>query len=127
IATRAIAGYARRVRIRRWILAALGVGLVAVGLPVAHEWLGFRSTKLGPIAATPAGVQVAVRTGETVEFAASAEGAVGYTWLVWGRPVSFGPAWTYTAAPEDAGWQQVTLEVAGRRGQRATRTWDVGI
>src|SRR5205823_4412003 len=44
-----------------------------------------------------------------------------------GRPVSFASTFSYAPAPEDAGWQQVTVEVSGRGGRRAARTWDVGV
>jgi PKD domain-containing protein len=127
VARRPLARYPSPVRVRRWLLAAVAAAAFAAGVPLAREWYLARSAKLGPLAVTPVDAQVALRIGESVRFSAAAEGAVRYTWLVWGRPVSFTPTWSFTAAPEDAGWQQVTVEVTGRRGLRATRTWDVGV
>jgi hypothetical protein len=112
---------------RRRLIAALAVAGVLLAVPVAREWYLARTAKLGPVVAAPAEPQVSVRIGETVRFTAAAEGATGFTWLRWGRPVSFAPTWTFTAAPEDAGWQQVMVEVTGRNGLRATHTWDLGV
>jgi hypothetical protein len=127
VATRRIARYAPPVRSRRWVLGALLVTGVVLAVRVGHEWHRVRSPKLGPLIATPAASQLTVRVGETIHFAAEAKDAVGFTWLVWGRPVGFTPSWSFTAAPEHAGWQQVSLEVTGRGGARSTRTWNVGV
>jgi hypothetical protein len=112
---------------RRWLVAAAAVALLAAGVPLLREWYLTHFRQLGPLEVVPAAVQVSVRVGESVRFSASADGAVGYTWLVWGRPVSFAPTWSYVGTPEEAGWQQVTVEVTGRGGLRAARTWDVGV
>src|SRR5262249_23936281 len=117
--------YPRPVRMRRWVVASAVV--IAIAAPLAREGYLARTAKLGPLVAAATGSHVALRIGETIRFTAEAEGAVGFTWFVWGRPVSFAPSWSFTAAPEDAGWQQVTLEVTGRQGLRTTRTWDVGV
>ena len=112
-------------RTRGWLLAALAAVAIVAAVPVVR-WYRARGA-LGPLEATPAGVQLSVRVGESVQFSVGAAGAVGYTWTLWGRPVSFAPRFAYVPVPEDAGWQQVTVEVTGRGGQRAARTWDVGV
>ncbi|HJQ85109.1 MAG TPA: hypothetical protein VKA21_13580, partial [Candidatus Binatia bacterium] len=114
-------------RKRRWLFAALAVAAVTLALPVARDWYLSRTATLGTLAAMPEGPHVSVRIGETVQFSAAAEGAIGFTWLVWGSPVATTPSWTFTPAPADAGWRQVTVEVRGRRGLRVSRTWDVGV
>jgi hypothetical protein len=115
------------VRLRRWFLAGAAAVVLVGGLTVAREWYLSRAPRLGAVEATPAVAQLSVRVGETVRFNARADGAVGFTWLRWGRPVSAEATWTYVAAPEDAGWQRIAVEVTGRRGLRVTRTWDVGV
>jgi hypothetical protein len=62
-----------------------------------------------------------------VRFSAAAEGAIGFVWSVWGRRVSADAAWSYVPGPEDAGWQQVSVEARGRKGRRVARAWDVGV
>jgi hypothetical protein len=115
------------VRLRRWFLAGAAAVALVAGLTVAREWYLSRAPRLGAVEVTPAVAQLSVRVGETVRFNARADGAVGFTWLRWGRPVSAEATWTYVAAPEDAGWQRIAVEVTGRRGLRVTRTWDVGV
>ncbi len=127
VAGRSIARYPPGVQIRRWMLGVLVIAGLGAAVPLAHEWYRSFAPKLGPLVVSPAPTQVSVRVGESVRFTAAADGAVGYQWLVWGRPVSSAPSWSYTPAPEDAGWQQVSIEVTGRKGLRASRTWDVGV
>ena len=115
------------VRLRRWFLAGAAAVVLVGGLTIAREWYLSRAPRLGPLDATPAASQLSVRVGETVRFRARADGAVGFTWLRWGRPVAAEGTWTYVAAPEDAGWQRIAVEVTGRRGLRLTRTWEVGV
>jgi len=110
----------------RWLVAALAAVVIVVAFPLVH-WRPGRSVELGPLEVTPPAKQLSVRVGESVQFSAGAPGALGFTWTVWGRPVSFASTFAYAPAPEDAGWQQVTVEVSGRGGGRATRTWDVGV
>src|SRR6266436_7752695 len=100
--------------------------VIVVAFPLVH-WRPGRSVELGPLEVTPPAKQLSVRVGESVQFSAGAPGALGFTWTVWGRPVSFASTFSYAPAPEDAGWQQVTVEVSGRGGGRAARTWDVGV
>ncbi len=107
-------------------MAALAAVVIVVAFPLVH-WRPGRSVELGPLEVTPPAKQLSVRVGESVQFSAGAPGALGFTWTVWGRPVSFASTFAYAPAPEDAGWQQVTVEVSGRGGGRATRTWDVGV
>src|SRR2546427_12585137 len=100
--------------------------VIVVAFPLVH-WRPGRSVELGPLEVTPPARQLSVRVGESVQFSAGAPGALGFTWMVWGRPVSFAPTYSYAPAPEDAGWQHVTVEVSAHGGGRATRTWDVGV
>ncbi len=111
---------------RSWLVAALAAVVIVVAFPLVH-WRPGRSVELGPLEVTPPAKQLSVRVGESVQFSAGAPGALGFTWTVWGRPVSFASTFSYAPAPEDAGWQQVTVEVSGRGGGRAARTWDVGV
>ena len=111
---------------RSWLVAALAAVVIVVAFPLVH-WRPGRSVELGPLEVTPPAKQLSVRVGESVQFSAGAQGALGFTWTVWGRPVSFASTFSYAPAPEDAGWQQVTVEVSGRGGGRAARTWDVGV
>lgn len=114
-------------RLRRWFLAGAAAVALVGGLTVAREWYLSRAPRLGALDVMPGASQLSVRVGETVRFNARADGAVGFRWLRWGRPVSSEATWSYVAAPEDAGWQQIAVEVTGRRGLRVTRTWDVGV
>ena len=107
-------------------MAVLAAIVIVVAFPLVR-WRPGRGVELGPLEVTPAVKQLSVRVGESVQFSVGAQGALGYTWTVWGRPVSFASTFSYTPAPEDAGWQQVTVEVSGRGGGRAARTWDVGV
>jgi len=111
---------------RSWLVAALAAVVIVVAFPLVH-WRPGRSVELGPLEVTPPAKQLSVRVGESVQFSAGAPGALGFTWTVWGRPVSFASTFAYAPAPEDAGWQQVTVEVGERGGGRATRTWDMGV
>jgi len=111
---------------RSWLVAALAAVVIVVAFPLVH-WRPGRSVELGPLEVTPPAKQLSVRVGESVQFSAGAQGALSFTWTVWGRPVSFASTFSYAPAPEDAGWQQVTVEVSGRGGGRAARTWDVGV
>jgi hypothetical protein len=86
-----------------------------------------RPPKLGELRVTPAAERLSLRVSENAQFTAAADGALRYTWSVWGRPVSTEPAWSYVPGPEDAGWQQITLEVLGPDGVRLQRIWDVGV
>jgi hypothetical protein len=113
------------VRARGWVFAAVAAAIVAV-VPLAHRY-GARPGELGPLQVTPPVTQLSVRIGESVQFSAEAAGAASYTWTLWGRPVSSSSAFSYAPAPEDAGWQQVAVEIAGPGGRHLTRTWDVGV
>jgi hypothetical protein len=115
------------VRVRRWLLAVFVATALVAGSSVVHDWYLSFLPRLGPLEVAPVAPQVSLRVGESLRFTAGAEGATGFTWLLWGRPVSFEPNWSYAPAPEEAGWQQVSVEVTGRSGLRLTRTWDVGV
>jgi hypothetical protein len=111
-------------RTRRTTAAALAA-LVVVGafmLRAAH-----RAPALGPLVSTPAVDRLSVRVGERVQFTARADGAARASWSIWGRTVSTSEAFTYVPSTDDAGWQHVTVEIAGSDGTRHTRTWDVGV
>ena len=107
-------------------MAALAAVVIVVAFPLVH-WRPGRSVELGPLEVTPPAKQLSVRVGESVQFSAGAPGALGFTWTVWGRPVSFASTFSYAPAPEDAGWQQVTVEVGDAEGARLAHTWDVGV
>jgi len=109
-----------------WRRVALLVAVVAGGVSVAVI-VRSHLARLGPLEVTPAESRLSVRVGEAVDFTAAASGAAGYVWSVWGRAVSHDPTWRYVPAPEDSGWQQVTVTAIGRAGTRAVRTWDVGV
>ena len=112
------------VRVRGWIVAATAAALGVLGVrAVIH----FRTPPLGALEVRPAAMQLSVRVGDHVEFVASAPGAVETVWSLWGRRVGSGPMWSYDPGPEDAGWQQVSVQVRGGRGDRTTRTWDLGV
>ncbi len=86
-----------------------------------------RPPVLRPIVASPPGRALSVRVGDSVAFSATADGAIRFKWLRWGREVARGGGWSFVPGPEDVGWQQVTVVAIGRRGVRRTRTWDVGV
>lgn len=90
-------------------------------------WLYLRPRPLGPPSVTPAPGQRSVSVGDVVQFAASASNARRITWSLWGRPVSRGSTWSYVPGPEEAGWQQISVEILGDAEQRAVRTWDLGV
>jgi len=54
-----------------------------------------------------------MKVGDVTMFTASAEGARRLTWSVWSRPVSHAAQWSYVPGPEDAGWQQISVEIVG--------------
>jgi hypothetical protein len=112
------------VTVRRWHLAASAIGLIALAVVAVVRW---RGPDLGALEARPATANLSVRVGERLDFAASAPGATETVWSMWGHAVATGPTWSYVPASQDAGWQQVTAEVRGRRGGRIVRTWDVGV
>ena len=86
-----------------------------------------RPPALGALSVTPSAARLSVRAGERVPFSAAADGALTFSWSLWGRPVSHEATWSYVPGPEDAGWQQVTVEVGGVDGTHLTHTWDVGV
>lgn len=91
---------------------------------MALLWRGRRSATL---IVTPAAGRLSARVGETIAFSADAPWASGFTWSLWGRAVAHQAGWSYTPAPEDAGWQQVVLIVGGPGGVRRVVTWDMGV
>jgi hypothetical protein len=113
------------VRVRGWVFAAVAAAIV-VAVPLVHRF-GARPDGLGPLQVTPPVTHLSVRIGESVQFSAEAASAMGYTWTLWGRRVSSSATFTYVPAPEDAGWQQVMVEITGRGGRHAMWTWDVGV
>jgi len=75
-------------------VAALAAVVIVVAFPLVH-WRPGRSVELGPLEVTPPAKQLSVRVGESVQFSAGAPGALGFTWTVWGRPVSFASTFSY--------------------------------
>jgi hypothetical protein len=110
---------------RRWQWSALAGALVVAVAAVA--WLQFRVRPLGVPIVTPPPGRVSMKVGDVTMFTASAEHANHLTWSLWGRPVSHTPTWSYVPGPEDAGWQQISVEIVGDADQREMRTWDVGV
>jgi hypothetical protein len=110
---------------RRWQWSALAGALVVAVAAVA--WLQFRVRPLGAPIVTPAPGRVSMKVGDVTMFTASADHANLVTWSLWGRPVAQGATWSYVPGPEDAGWQQISVEIVGDADQRAVRTWDIGV
>jgi hypothetical protein len=81
------------VRTRSWLVAVLAAVATVVAFPLVH-WRPGRCVDLGPLEVTPPAKQLSVRVGESVQFSAGAPGALGFTWMVWGRPVSFGSSFS---------------------------------
>jgi hypothetical protein len=114
------------VRFGRRPVAVLTAVAASLAIALALEWRS-RWPRLGPLRVTPAASRISVHVGESVQFSAAADGALGFTWSVWGHRVSSASTWSYVPGPEDAGWQQVSVEARGRRGRRIARAWDVGV
>jgi hypothetical protein len=115
------------VAIRRRLVVVLTAAAALAALVLVVESHRTRSPRLGALRATPVAARISVRVGESVRFSAAADGATGFTWSVWGRRVSSAASWSYVPGPEDAGWQQISVEARGRRGRRVARAWDVGV
>jgi hypothetical protein len=113
------------VRIGRWHWSALAGALVIAAAGVV--WFQHRIRPLGTPIVTPRAGRLSMKVGEITAFTASAEAASRLTWSVWGKPVSHAATWSYVPGPEDAGWQQISVAIEGDGGQRAVRTWDIGV
>lgn len=113
------------VRTRPWHWSALAGALVIAAAVVS--WFQYRIRPLGTPAVTPPPGRVSMKVGDVTVFTASAEAARRVTWSVWSRPMSHAAQWSYVPGPEDAGWQQISVEILGDGGQRAVRTWDIGV
>ena len=106
-------------------LPVFAIVAVAAGLLVARAL--WRAPALGTIEATPVETSLSVHVGDSVAFAARATGAQAYSWRLWDQEVSREHGFAFVPAPDDVGWQQVTVVVTGVRGDRRVRTWDVGV
>ncbi len=116
-----------RVMLRREVaVLSMAVALASAGAYAQHV-SPEPAAALGPLEVSPAAPSLSVVVGDAVRFTAAAQGAHGFTWSLWGRVMSRDPVWEYVPAPEDAGWQQVQLEVRDAHGNRRTYTWEVGV
>jgi hypothetical protein len=110
--------------IPRLLLGTLVIAAVAAAL-IVHYSRAPRRPELGAVAAMPERVRLSARVGKPTRFSAAAEGALGFSWFLSGRPMSREAAWAFLPRSEDAGLQQVKVVIAGRDGTRVRREWDV--
>src|SRR5205814_7126171 len=76
VASLADARYPRAVSKPGWLVAALAAVVIVVAFPLVR-WRPGRSVELGPLEVTPPAKQLSVRVGESVQFSAGAQGALG--------------------------------------------------